>query len=228
MSIAVTPIPAIGSVATRPRKESLFDTEGQNNGVAIGAQLTLFQNFTTFATAGLAQTKTFGRDTNLTGAGGQLPKAHHFLWYGLRHKIRALTADLGLEANFGIGEEMNRIRELGSLQFIYGTTPYLITQLDEHPSGVGPQYVNIVGALAAGATAANAAFSLPNGVPVRSNYYDVSVVDKNTGMASPQEISEVESFKVQLDFAADTLPTPTVELYHTSVLVGVYLKGITG
>lgn len=228
MSIPVTPVPAVGSVATRPRKEALYDTEGQNNGVPIGAQLVLFQNFTTFQTAGLAETKTFGRDTNLTGAGGQLPKSHHFLWYGIRHKIRAMGTDQSIEANFVIGEEINRIREIGGYQFIYGTTPYLIQQLDEMPSGVGPQFSSLVGGLAGGVTAAVNGMSLPNGVPLRSNYFDVSIVDKNTGMASPQEISEVESFRVQLDFAAATLPTPTVELYHTAKLIGVYLKGITG
>jgi len=223
MSIQTTPIPITGTVASRPRKESLYDSEGHNNAVAI-TNLTLFRNAANFATVGLTEVKTFGRDTNLTGAGGSLPKAHHFYLFGLRAKVRALNVNLGTAANQVTFEEVHRIRELGTLIFNFGTTPYITAPYDEIPSGVGAQFVT-----GAPAVAADRVFMpLSNGVPLRSNYYDVTVFNPGTQKPAPQEISEIEQFSVQLNFNAVALPSPTVELYHQVILVGVYLKGITG
>ena len=71
--------------------------------------------------------------------------------------------------------------------------------------------------------------SSPNGVPVRSNYYDVTIFSKELGVPAPQEITELETFSLATDFISTAaLPIPAVDLYHTGLLIGVLLKGITG
>ena len=68
--IQLVPLPSQGTVAGRPRKESVYDTDVYNSATAIPQTLTLFNNFSNFSitpTSGL--TKQFGRDTNLRGSG---------------------------------------------------------------------------------------------------------------------------------------------------------------
>jgi|GEM_PF-5325737 len=67
MTMRVVPIPAVGAVGSRPRKEPIYDTDGWAGGAAMPAQLATFVNFSTFNTAGLGLAKAFGRDTNLQG-----------------------------------------------------------------------------------------------------------------------------------------------------------------
>lgn len=76
MTMRVVPIPAVGAVGSRPRKEPIYDTEGWAPGVVTPASITTFVNFSGFTTAGLSLPKQFGRDTNLQGQNG-LPAAHH-------------------------------------------------------------------------------------------------------------------------------------------------------
>ena len=114
MAFQIAPIPSVGAVASRPRKEALIDTEINPKAVSMVATLTLFQNFTAFAQAAAnatALTKTFPRDTSINGGQGGLPAAEHFYWYGWRFKIRTLNGALGTAANVVCFEEINRQRE---------------------------------------------------------------------------------------------------------------------
>lgn len=165
MTMRVVPIPAVGAVGSRPRKEPIYDTEGWQPGVPQAAQIVTFVNFSGFNTAGLSLAKVFGRDTNLQGQNG-LPAAHHHYWYGLRMKIRSLDADLSLAANVVVFEEINRIRELSFCQFRFASSELITIQSDEAPSGTGPQFAQTTHA---GATI----LSLPSGVPTRGNAKDV-------------------------------------------------------
>jgi hypothetical protein len=208
----VVPIPAVGAVGSRPRKEPIYDTDGWAGGAAQPAQLALFTNFAGFNTAGLGLAKAFGRDTNLQGQNG-LPAAHHMYWYGLRCKIRTLNANLTTAANVVVPEQINRSRELSFLQFRFASSELITIQADESPSGTGPQFINTTH------TAATV-LSLPSGVPTRGNAKDVTISGR------PVEIVALEAFQVLIGTPAGF--TPLVDLYVSVILEGLLLRGITG
>jgi hypothetical protein len=208
----VVPIPAVGAVGSRPRKEPIYDTEGWAPAVPQAAEIETFVNFSSFNTAGLSLAKAQGRDTNLQGQNG-LPAAHHHYWYGLRIKLRTLDADLGTAGNVVVSEELNRIRELTFAQFRFASSELITVQADECPSGTGPANTFTTHA---GATT----FSLPSGVPSRGNAKDVTISGR------PVEIVALEAFRVRLGTPAGI--TPTVSVYASVILEGLLLRGITG
>jgi len=212
MTMRVVPIPAIGAVGSRPRKEPIYDTEGWAPAVPQPSEIVTFVNFSGFNTGGLSLQKSFGRDTNLQGQNG-LPAAHHHYWYGLRVKIRSLDADLGTAANVVVFEEINRIRELGFTQFRFASSELITVQADEAPSGTGPAYANTTHSAAT-------ILSLPSGVPTRGNAKDVTISGR------PVEIVALEAFRVV--YGTPTGITPTVSLYCSVILEGLLLRGITG
>jgi hypothetical protein len=212
MTMRVVPIPAVRAVGSRPRKEPIYDTEGWAPATPQPSQITTFVNFSGFNTAGLSLAKTFGRDTNLQGQNG-LPAAHHHYWYGLRLKIRSMDADLGIAANVGVFEEINRVRELSFAQFRFASSELITVQADECPSGTGPQF-------ASSTHTASTVMSLPSGVPTRGNAKDVTISGR------PVEIVALEAFRVVVGTPAGI--TPTVSLYCTVILEGLLLRGITG
>lgn len=214
MGFKVTTIPAVGAVSARPRKEPLYDTEGYNNGVAMPTLLTLFANAAAFATGGLALTKTLGRDTNTGGITGTLPAAHMFYFYGWRHKVRPLDADLNAAANVVVPTEIYRMRTLAWVTFRYAQSDYVTVQADELPDGVGPMFIQTT-------HGGSTVLSIPNGVPDRRNFKDMTVSGK------PPEINALEQFRVRHELAASPF-NPTVELYVTTVLEGLLLRGVTG
>lgn len=208
-------IPPVGTVQGRARKESIYDTEVYPAATAIAATLTLFNNFANFAAApagGIPQAKQLGRDTNIQGQQG-LPTGMLFYWYGWRNKIRTYNAVLSTLANVGVSEQINRLRELTGVYFKFTAGEYIRTQLDELPSGTGPQFV--------GTTHASAyVLSLPNGVPDRKNFKDVTIGGK------PQDINAGEQFRVINETPYSTGLTPTVDFFDTAMLDGVLVKGI--
>jgi len=208
----VVPIPAVGAVGSRPRKEPIYDTEGWAPAVAMPAEIITFVNFSGFNTAGLSLAKAFGRDTNLQGQNG-LPAAHHHYWYGLRGKIRTLNANLGTAPNVVVSEEINRARELSSLQFRFASSELITVQFDEAPSGTGPQYINTTHTTAT-------VLSLPSGVPTRGNAKDVTISGR------PVEIVALEAFRVVISTPTGFIPT--VSMYVSIILEGLLLRGITG
>lgn len=212
MTMRVVPIPAVGAVGSRPRKEPIYDTEGWVAGAANTGDITVFVNFAGFTTAGLGLAKAFGRDTNLQGQNG-LPAAHHHYWYGMRIKIRTLNAVLSSAGNVVVPEEINRARELSYAQFRFASSELITVQMDECPNGTGPQYINT--------THANATvLSLPSGVPTRGNAKDVTISGR------PVEIVALEAFRVLIGTPVGF--TPTVDLYVSVILEGLLLRGITG
>ena len=219
MAIPVMSLPDLSNVASRPRKESLYDTEGVNNAVAVPAQITLFRDFGAFQVAGLALTKQQGRDTNVVGRSG-LPKAQHLYWYSITHDIQPRQADLSgtVAGNFVVADEMRRLRQLCDWQFRFTDTPYVRQPLSEIPSGQG---LASAGAATTVAATTILSWGLSWGVPARGNEFSITVGGR------PAEITEVESFFVQVN-CPELNPVPTVELYHQTHLRGILLKGITG
>jgi len=216
MSIQVAQLPALGQVAGRPRKEALYDTDGCAAAAAAPpAQVFLFANPNAFGVAGLTPVKAAGRDTNLTGAAGSLPRAQHFLWYGVQHRIHALGSNLTTLANVGFFELVSRARDIMTWQFNFGNTPYIQTQLRDIPSNVS-QFVQTT-------HGATTTISDCNGEGGR-RHYDVTI------SGQPQSLTELESFRVIVSTAAALgfLALAGQDLFHTSVLRGVNIKGITG
>ena len=135
-------------------------------------------------------------------------------WFGIRQRIAALAGNLTTLANAVVFEEMNRLRELTGFEFRFGTTPYITCQMTEVPCGM-PLNVQTTQPSATVFTSSNPAAD-------RRNIYDVSI-DR-----LPIEITEIESIEVRLTPQAATVPSPTVELYITTILVGTLLKGLAG
>lgn len=231
MALRVVPIPAVGAVGSRPRKEPIYDTERYTGGVAPPTSISLFNNFSAFANplgallvgpaVGGTLTKAFSRDTNLSGQQG-LPAAHHHYWYGMRCKIRSMECDLSQATAARVPEQINRLRELSAAQFRFASSELFNVQLDELPSGTGPQHI-------ATTHTAVTALSLPSGVPTRSNSKDVTISGR------PVEIVALESFRVDVltpqagaDPLSGTAHTLITDLYLTIVLEGLLLRGITG
>jgi hypothetical protein len=227
MALRVVPIPAVGAVGSRPRKEPVYDSERWTGNASLPSRIQLFTSFNAFANplggAPLAGTltKQQARDTNLSGQQG-LPAAHHHYWYGMRIKIRSMEADLSIAQNARVPEQINRARELSAAQFRFASSELITVQLDECPSGTGPQHIATTHT---GVTT----FSLPSGVPTRGNAKDVTISGR------PVEIVALESFRVEI-----LTPQPGVDpvtgvafvlitdLYVSAILEGLLLKGITG
>ncbi len=227
MALRVVPIPAVGAVGSRPRKNPIYDTERWTGGVALPSAISLFTSFNSFANplggAPLAGTltKQLARDTNLSGQQG-LPAAHHHYWYGMRLKIRSMEADLSQAGTARVPEQINRARELSAATFSFASSELITVQADELPNGTGPQFINTTHT---GVTT----FSLPSGVPTRGNAKDVTISGR------PVEIVALESFSVRI-----LTPQPGVDpvtgvpfvlitdLYVSVILEGLLLKGITG
>jgi hypothetical protein len=231
MALKVVPIPAVGAVGSRPRKEPLYDTERYTGGVAPPTSISLFNNFSGFANplgallvgpaVGGTLTKTFSRDTNLSGQQG-LPAAHHHYWFAMRCKIRSMECDLSQATAARVPEQINRLRELSAVQFRFASSELFNCQLDEIPSGTGPQHIATTHT---GVTA----MSLPSGIPSRNNAKDVTISGK------PVEIVALESFRVDIltgQAGADPLtgiPFALItDLYLSVILEGLLLRGITG
>lgn len=227
MSLRVVPIPAVGAVGARPRKEPIYDTERLTGGIALPSSVETFVNFAQFANplgalAGPGSfSKQFVRDTNLTGQQG-LPAAHHHYFYGLRVKVRSYETDLSQVQAARVPEQINRYREITGLTFRFTASELFNIQLDEAPSGTGPQFIQTTHT---GVTT----LSLPSGVPTRSNAKDVTISGR------PVEIVALESFRLTLstpqpgrDPLGNGLFVLITDLYVTTLLEGMLLRGITG
>ena len=217
-NIPVVSVPATTNVASRPRKESIYDTEPVLAGAAHPAEVRLFNDFGQFGlapVAPIALTKVRGRDTNLGGRNG-LEKAQHFFWFAATHSIQVRNNDIAQTvANQTIYDAIRQIRELASWQFIFTDTPYITQPLSALPSSEGPQFLSTT----------HNAITVPSvlswGVPHRSNDFSVQIMNR------PVEITELETFSVLISLQQGA-PTPVVNLFHQTHLRGIRLKGITG
>lgn len=215
MSIQVAQMPALGAVAGRPRKESLYDTDGYAAAAAAPpAQVRLFSNFAAFVVPALAIVKQPDRDTNLRGA-GNLPRAQHFLLYGAQHRIHAMGANLAALASVGFFELASRARDISAWQFTFSNTPYVTAQLRDIPSNVSQQVFTTHG----GTTV----ISDCNGEAGR-RHYDLTV------SGQPQSLTELETFSVTVitPAALAFLAPAGIDMFQTALLRGVNIKGISG
>lgn len=212
--IQLVPLPAQGTVAGRPRKESVYDTDVWSTSQAIPSQIVLFSNFTAFSIApgNTAITKQFGRDTNLRGASSSgLPQATHFFWYAWRNKIRTLGANLTTAPNVVASEQILRVRQLSYAQFAFQSSTLMTVQLDELPDGVGPQNVFTT-------HTSTTVFSPVTGTDRRGK--DVTV------MGRPVELNALEAFTIPVSTPQGGF-TPTLDLFCTAQLDGILLRGLS-
>lgn len=214
MPIPIVSIPKQGPIATRPRRESIYDTEGWDSAGAIDSKITIFRNSTSFSNTTVALTKQKGRDHNLDGLGGQLPKGQMFHWYGVCNKLRVLNGNLFGAAAAVWFDVARRIRESTWWTFYFGTSnAYISVQTWQIPQGA-----DIIGAF----TTHTAVTMIGQGQDAdRNNNYDVTL----NGV--PTEIGELESFSVDIE-ASGVTPTPTLDTFDTVVLKGILFKGIQG
>ena len=121
-------------------------------------------------------------------------------------------------ANNVVTDQLRQIRQLTDWSFRFTDTPYIRQPLSEIPSGQG---LGACGAATTVAATTILSWGLSWGVPARGNAFSITIGGR------PAEITEVESFFVQIGFPEAAI-TPIVEMYHQSHLRGILLKGITG
>lgn len=212
--IQLVPLPSQGTVAGRPRKESVYDTDVYLAATTMPAQLVLFNNFAAFSVSPTLGVKQFGRDTNLRGTGsGGLPQATHLFWYSWRLKSRTLGSSLNTAANAVMPEQLNRWRELAWIQFAFQTSVLITTQADELPSGAGPQSIFTT-------FTETTMPSLPSGIPSKREGKDVTI------MGRPVELNALEAFTTPIYIPQGAF-SPTVDVYVTGMLDGVLLRGLS-
>jgi len=208
-----TEIPALGKIAGLARKEGIYDTEGNAAATAIASQIQTFQNFVSFATAGLGLTKAFGRDTNLTGGQGGLPQAHRFMWYRWRAKSRTLNASMQTVANWVMFEQIRRYGQLAFKTFQLAQTRYITVQKDDLVSYASAEYVNIVDAAATHLVITPACGDRQG--------KDVTV------RGEPKILEPLENFTIITGVPGGSF-SPTTDIYETDNLDGVLIRGIVG
>ena len=229
MSIPVVSIPQSGPIATRPRREQLWDTEGYPGNVAIKALVTNFKSAASFASSTngattMALSKVKPRDTNME-ADGQLPKGTMFHFYGHRLKFRPLNQNQAINPVINEQQATNEairiLRECTTVSFRFGSSNvFYWAPAYQVPAGVS-QFTNQIG------TFLDQMYYNPEQQEVsRLNSYDVTL----NGL--PTELVEQESFAVDHTAYDGTLPiiptAATGDIYFTDVLIGVLFRGIQG
>lgn len=221
MPIPIVTIPKQGPIATRPRREALFDTEGwpSTGGNTISAKKSLFVNATSFAqTMGLSKIK--GRDHNMDGMNGLLPKGQMFHWYGWRLKIRPMSTPMAPTSSttpMSVFDIIRQIKETTWSSFYFGSSSlYLQLQTWQLPGGTGyPDCQHNQ----------NATTYVGNNQDLdRMNNSDITL----NGV--PTEIGELEAYQVDIEsnLPSGTTIVPPVDLYPSIQLIGMLFKGIQG
>lgn len=219
MSFPIVSIPRQGPIATRPRREQLWDTEGYADATAVPARLEIYRNTATYASTalGIGTAKVKGIDHNLDSRGGQLPKgqAMHVYGWALRHY--ANNGNTFGAAAVVVWDEIRRIRELTWASWLFSNSSVYITV----PTNQIP----------AGCAETTGRFTTHNATTIigedsdaqRSNIYDVTM----NGV--PTELCELETFSVLVEAGGDiTMPSPTQDIFVTNVFKGILFKGIQG
>lgn len=212
--VPVSPITPPETVSGAARKEPLFDTAVIANNAVMEPSVEVFTNFSQFNVkpTGVTASKKYGRDTNLRGSGGAgLPARTEFLWYEGRVKVRALGADLSLAENKAVWEEINRYRQISSIEFRFQNNPLVHVQLDELPDGVGPSWGY--------STHSDAVILGPHCVPDRSGKHF-------TLGGNPIPINQQQDFSTVLH-TPEMGFQPTVDLFITPIYEGVLIRPIT-
>lgn len=130
MSIPVVSIPQSGPIATRPRREQIWDSEGYPGNTATKALVTTFKSASNFGASQVGATtmalsKVKPRDTNME-ADGQLPKGTMFHYYGHRFKYRPLNTNFATQPQTNVFqatiEAIRVLRETTTLAFRFGSS----------------------------------------------------------------------------------------------------------
>lgn len=220
MPIPIVTMPEQGKIATRPRRQPVWDTEGDNDGAAIPTTLSFFTRTTSFQVSGLSLTKTYGRDTSFSGSPGQIPKGDILHWYGISVNAALRNTSPGTTTGLAMLEQIQRIKMARGFQFNFSDTPYIEAQLDEIPASAG---IRDIMTTSAGAGLGQTIYPTPSADVVgRKNRYDVTID------GFPTVLTELENFNVDFLASSDFAPTPSAEVYWSVYLHGTYLKGIRG
>lgn len=218
MAIPVVALDEGKTILARPRNQPIYDTEGDNNAVALAISLNFFLNLAQFQVANLSQgpAKVFGRDTNLEGTpGGTIPKGSIFLCYDLTTPQSFRSTDLSTVGNVALFEEVARLRKARYLTFKFADTPYFSEQLECIPQGVGIEAVMTT-------VAAQNVFPIKSGKNDRGNRRRMTVA------GYPVVLTQNEQFSINYGCYSDFQPTVTAEVYHTPTLHGLFIKGLQG
>lgn len=202
-----------GEVLGIGRKESIYDTEGQNDAVVTIAEIECFVDFGSFRTPLLSMSKRFGRDTNLRGGNSFLPTGYKFGAYRWRCSVHRLSLVL-TTVNLGTTtEEQDRYRELSSAELTQDRTPYIMAQLQDLVSWRDNRRVTI--ALDA-AAAPLTAFAITPGTDHEGRALDVK--------GQPWVLEALQSFRAVTKTPDSMTPTALNELYITHTLDGVLVR----
>lgn len=218
MPIPVITLQSDQDIVANPRRQAIYDTEGDNDATAIALKLTCFSNLNQFSVASLSYgpAKVYGRDTNLENTGGgSIPKGSMMLGYDLTIPLSVRTSDLSATAGQGIFQELWQIRKARWATFRFGETPYFRESLEDIPAGWGVKDVTTT-------CAAALVTDIGSGRLSRFNRRSLLVNDY------PIMITQNEQFAIDLERGSDFSVTPTYEVYYTPHIHGIYLRGITG
>lgn len=209
-------MPTPGVVGGRPRKQPLVDTEVLAGATAVPTSINLYANFSQFrvapTNANVTQTKQVPRDCNLNSSGGgTLPQSSYFYCYRWRMVIKPYLTALNTSANCVVYEEIQRLRFIGGVTFNFQQAQFIQMPLDELPSGVGSEF---------GATTLNAVNlpSLVNGAAGDGKDMTVS--------GRPMGIEALQQFGVNVSWPQSTGLTPTVDIFLSNRLDGLFLLGL--
>lgn len=249
MPIPIVTIPDKGQIATRPRRQYIWDCEGDPSGAAIPTKLTFHRNYTQFQATGLTLTKLKGRDTSQEGAPGQIPTGDVFHWYSmiLPSFIRnegflngtgatgtgptAAATNAAAIAARGVLAEIRRLRTARALVCRFSNTPYIQVQQDEVPAGAGvieSSMTGLPGLASVGPSVPtvdlvyNTGDSINQSLASRLGRYDICVD------GFPTVITEQENYAADLLADSGLVPTPSLDIYHMLFYCGTYLQGIRG
>lgn len=194
-----------------PRKVGAYDTEGQNNAVAVVSPLVYFQNAAAFGTANLALTKQYGRDTNITSRTGGMAKGERLYTYGLTAKVlfgNTAAADLlNAAANQVSFAEFLQYWTLCDIGFNLGTDEFIRVQARDVPLWAPKP--------TATTAAATTVFDLGS-----DGMYDLTIA------GDPYVCDQQEDFRISLNNVALVANNPTQEWYITMRLEGIRLKSL--
>jgi len=175
LSAPVLTVPQGGPIASRPRRENLFDTERFFR-AAIGGvarRLSFFANTQTNSDidAAGAFAKPPG-STNMVGPGGSLPRGHYLRVFGVNAYITRRQVGGTGTITMSSFPDVQRLWDMGYISIMLGATSYLDTQFVRLCSGTGIQGPVSVGQVA------TSFFNQQMGSGNCASYFDLSIPTK--------------------------------------------------
>lgn len=168
MSAPVLAVPMGGPIASRPRRENVFDKEFLFPLVLGGTAHTLrfFQNTTQFTDTDLAGIVGKPAGTTNMLANGSFPRGNYFRCFGLQSYV---SPGQSTASSAAILDDVRKIIDTGYIQFLFGSTPYMDIPFHRVPFGTG-----LTGPVST-AQVATTFGAYSQGVPLNSCYFDLTV-----------------------------------------------------